>query len=315
MKTRTLIAAMLVTLLPLTACGSHKTDLAEEETVTQATNEKNMIKRDLQLPRFHAISNDFSVKIYYTQGNKFQITYEGTQKLYEASRFYVKDNVLHIKLKKGEKQQDYSNQEIVLRITAPSIETIANDGCMSVYADNWKASDLMVKNDGAMRLHLSIIDGKSITIKNDGSLTFKEGKIKATDVSIKNDGSSTIFVPFEVKNQFSLHNDGASNLRSRIKAKTYTETCDGAATDSIQVAAEDMSVSIDGAGKVKGEFKGKNVAIHGDGSSKINLTVNCENLQINSDGCSNIKVRGTADHTTFKNEGVTKVDTSDLNRF
>lgn len=317
MKTKIIIAAMLVSLLPLAACGSHKTDLAENESTTstiQTTNE-NIIKRNLQLPHFHTVCNDFAVKVYYTQGSKFQVTFEGNQQLFDACKFYVKDNVLHVEHKKGYRHRDVSNQQITLRITAPTIKALTNDGAMEVYADNWKASDLKVKNDGAMRLNISIIDGESVNIDNDGALKFIEGKVKATNVSIKNDGASTISIPFEVRNLFAINNDGSSKLRSSIKAKTYTEKCDGSATDSIQVTAEDISVYIDGAGKVNGDFKGKNVTIHGDGSSEINLAVNCENLQINSDGSSNIKVKGTADNTSFKNEGVTRVDVSELNKF
>lgn len=340
MKTSTIITALLITVLPVTACGSHKATLKENASIVSYSQDDNSegpnIIRDLKLTNFSAIQNRYSAQIQYTQGSHYKVTFEGSQKAYDIFKFTVEDGTLKIDVKDQYKNKSINlENDIILHVTSPSLGSLVNSGVLTFNASNWKADNLNIKNSGSCKFHAQITKGQDINLKNSGVITvnatinnsrsvnidnsgsfkFTEGSIMAEDVSIRNSGVSSVDVPLQVKNTFQLSNSGSSKLNGTVKATSYKETCSGATHNNVSIEANDLALAISGAGHIEGSFKGKNAEIKGSGVSKIDMTVDCEKLYIDSNGSSKVTVKGTADHTEFENNGVTKVDASELNKF
>ncbi len=338
MKTKIMIATVLVALLPITACGSHKATVKGDSYRVSTYNDKeeSVIKRDLKLSNFTAIDNSYAVEVHYTQGTHYNVIFEGSQKAYDIFNFYVENNALKIKLKKEYQHESINIKKgTVLHITAPNLVSLNNSGSFTFKTGSWKITNLNVKNSGALKFSAQVIEGQSINfrnsgaqtvnatidnvqnvnIDNNGSFRYPEGSVVAGEVSIYNSGASKIDIPFQTKNIFSLRNSGSSKLNGTVNAASYKEKCSGSATNNVTITANELSLDISGAGKINGSFKGKNAEIHGSGMSKIDMTVDCEKLYIESSGSSKITVKGTADDTTFENNGVTNVDATELNKF
>lgn len=312
MRKTFIIWVMMAAMLPLTACGSHKK--IDNESYTQSDN---YVKRNLDLKDFHGISNNLGVDIHYTQDSRYQVTAETTAENWDKYNISVEDGMLKI-----DRNKKYANQRsmnfkgsIILHITAPRLELLANNGSMIFHADHWKAGNLKFRNNGSMSITGYIDQANDVSISNNGSIGYKEGSIKANNLSISNNGSSTITVPLDVKGDIHISNNGSHKLISTIKAATYSESCNGSSTDQVDIVANDLKQSINGSGKLDIHFKGKNADIYGSGSVKIDMQLDCEKLTVKQNGTAKIKVAGTANNTSIKNEGVVKVDVSELNKF
>lgn len=318
MKKNFILPAILLVSLSLFAC-SNKTVTQESDAIEFNdfyNSNVPTVKHNLNLKDFHGIENNGSIEVVYTQGNTYSVTFEGTQKAYDIYKFYVSNGILKVSVQNKKASSTTINGNVRLLVTAPNLDALNNKGgAMTIKADNWKAKGVRIENNGAMTLKTFINSTANISISNAGSLSYKDGIMTAQGISINNYGALTLKVPISTSGKFSLKNYGASKFTSKIKAKEYEESCQGASTDEVAILADNVDMNIDGAGKMSIDFKGKNANIVGNGCSTINLNTDCEKLTITSAGASKIKVKGTADDTTFNNSGVTKVDASELNKF
>lgn len=310
---------VLGTLCP--SCSSKNQPESSNETTTVTNSDISITTDDewtsaktttktLDLPSFHAVSNNFSVDITYTQGSKQKVVAEIPDEIRDKVIITVKNGTLNVKTKKG---CHIKNSRIKLRLTAPTISSLYNNGAMTFRATTWSGSPVSIDNNGAFTLQGTISNKQDVKIVNNGSFNYKDGTLKCGNLHISNNGASTVSVPITASGDVKLSNNGSSKIISTIKAKSYEESCNGASKSELDIKAETLKLDIDGAGKGTIHFVGKEATIHGDGSSKLDLDVDCSKLYVTSDGVAKITVKGTADETKFQNDGVTKVDASGLN--
>ncbi len=308
------ITALAVMGVLCLSCSAKNQPAANTDTsITTGGNEwtaTEITTKTLDLPAFHAVDNNTSVTITYTQGSKQKVVAKIPDEILDKISITVKDDVLTINTKKGRKIKN--NCSINLEITAPAISSLRNNGAMTFRATKWSGAS-SINNNGAFTLHGNISSKENIKIVNNGMFSYKDGALECEDLRISNNGASTITVPIKATGDVRLSNNGSSQIISNIKANSYTESCNGVSTAEMDIKAETLNLDIDGAGKSKVHFVGKEATIHGDGSSKLELDVDCSKLYITSDGVAKITVKGTADETKFQNDGVTKVDASGLN--
>ncbi len=322
MKKTMMTWAMLAILLPLTACGSNKNLTHETMGLKEANNMEysktaSNIKRNLDVKDFHGISNSLGVEIYYTQGSRYQVTAETTAENWNKCDIQVENGILKVtRNKKYPRYQSMNiNGNILLHITAPNLDLLSNNGAMKFHADHWKAGNIKFQNNGALTLSGSIDQAASIILTNNGAVNYQEGSIQGTNFSVSNNGASTLTIPIQLSGDLHISNNGSHKLISSIKAASYTETCNGASNDQVDIQADELKQSINGTGKLDIHFKGKNADIAGSGSVHIDMQLDCDKLTVRSSGSAKIKIAGTADDTTIKNDGIIKVDVSELNKF
>lgn len=316
MKTNLLIIALIVAMMPLSACNSTKTEVSNDsylQASTFPTSDEPTFTKKLNLAKFHGIDNELGVRIFYTQSNTQEVKFEGSESVFDRITFKVENGILKMDKKTRENPHN-TNFRFTLRISAPYISQIENNGSMEFHADRWKADDINIESNGSMSMLANITQCGKLKMENNGAFRFDNGQVTAESVQIENNGSSRISVPFNVKGYIKVENNGASRMNGRIKAKGYKEESSGSANSDIDVEADQLDLEVDGAGTYKANFKGNQAKIEGAGSIKLNINVDCTNLNITSDGVSKIAVSGTADKVSVENDGVTKVDTSMLNK-
>lgn len=275
-----------------------------------------IVERSLDLKGFNAIQNSFSAKICYTPSRQYSVKALGSQKGIDMLDFTVKDGILYINIKKKLKGKRVRiHRGVTLYITSPELNSISNRGSLTLQGKHWKQDKLSIDNAGALTINVGVMECQALNIENRGSLSFTNGDVNATHVNLSNRGASTLDLSLSVKDIFELSNRGSCKFSGKVKAKTFIETCQGASTDNLDIAAETMELNIQGSGKINSTFKGNSATINGGGASNILLTVYCEKLSIESKGASKITVKGTADDTHLENHGVAKVDVSGLNQF
>lgn len=266
--------------------------------------------KTLDLPTFHAVCNNTSVDITYTQGSKQKVVAEIPDAILDKVSITVKDGMLTLNTKK---RFNINNSGIKLHITAPAISSLYNNGSMTFRTTAWSGTPVSISNNGAFTLHGNISNKKEVKFENNGSFTYKDGTLECGSLYISNNGASTVNIPITASGDVKLDNNGSSKITSSIRAKNYSERCNGASKAELDIKAETLKLDIDGAGKGTVHFVGKEATIHGDGSSKLDLDVDCSKLYVISGGMAKITVKGTADETKFQNDGITKVDASGLN--
>lgn len=326
MKTRTIIAAMFVTLVPIPTCGSQAGSqqvISSDDHIYyygdanyDKEDEEPTVERTLNLKDFKAIQNNFFAEVQYTPSSQYSVKVTGSQKVLDATVFCVKDGVLCIDVTPEYKSQNTNiHKGVCLYVSSPNLERISNSCSLAIHANQWKLKELDVENSSALSFKVNDLDCQSLNISNSGAFSYEQGHVKAANVYISNSGASAIDLTFSVKNTFDLANSGACKLLGSVKAGVFSESCSGSVKDEANIIAEKLDLDISGAGTINSTFKGKTAFIKGSGLCKINMTVDCEKLSIEADGLSEIKVKGTADDATFKNNGMTKVDASELNKF
>ncbi len=322
-RERTVIGtrAVIIGILSIACLSCTSKNQPGEETMVQVTTDGvsitdnpnvtgETISKSLTLSSFHAVSNNTSVELIYTQGAKQKVTAEAPKALMEKLTFSVEDGVLTVRTKK---HVSNINGRLKLYVTIPTLSRVQNNGAMTLHAKTWTGTAIGITNNGAFTLSGNIANKEDVKIQNNGSFSYKEGAVRCGNLSIQNNGSTTVTVNITATGSVNVKNNGSSNIISTVKAKSYSEDCDGATKDQLDIQAENLIFDIDGAGKCTVHFVGKNAIIHGDGSSKLDLDVDCKKLHVSSEGVAKITVKGTADETKFENDGVTKVDASGLN--
>lgn len=329
MKKRTILMGLLATValwLPTCVCEGQNIiqqgDVLGDDVYTYGDasyideDDGTVVERTVNLKNFHAIQNNYSAKVCFTQSQRYEVKVRGTQKGVDMLDFSVKDGILNINVKKQYKKK-YINimKEVTLYISSPYMSSISNRGSLTLQGKTWKLDDLSIDNIGALTLDISTLNCKKLNITNRGSLRYVNGDVKATQANVTNSGAITLDLSVNAKEAFELSNRGSCKFDGKVSTKSYTESCQGASTDHLDIAADSLELNILGSSKINSTFKGKTATIHGGGASNILMDVDCDKLFIESRGSSKITVKGTADDTYFENHGVTNVDVTGLNKF
>ena len=250
MKTKTIIASLLIAAFPSIMCYGNNLTSTKYSPAPSAYLSTTIIEQDLDLKNFKAISNEMAVEIHYTQGSKYKVTFKGTREFLAQCKFTVKEGTLRLKVKR-ENAEEYPNvPRVLLYVTTPNISKI--------------------KNDGGMTLAANINKGKAFSIKNDGANTLS-GSINAKTNTEKCDGASTTNLTINAEDRL-LSIDGAGKINSRFKGKNATIHCDGSSKIDLSVDCEKLEVTSDGMSKIKVRGTADNTSTKSDGVINVDAS-------------------------------------------
>lgn len=319
MKIKLYLFSALLAALPLLSSGCSNRNVSVENTDFESLNgyidsDKGIIKRTLLLKNFHGIDANGVVEVYYTQGSKYKVEYEGRRGDFNKLKFYVKDGTLFVKDTSKKRTYSYNDEKCKLYITAPSITELTNLGSFVFYADKMNTSRMTIDNTGSMSIKVNSLKTGAYKMSSRGSISIA-GKYNVESFDMDNSGACSCDVSLNVSGDVNVDNSGASKYNGSIVARNVNWNGRGADNCMANIKANTIEFIESGAGKVSGKFKGDNISVSCSGASKMDIDVNCNSVKANASGNGNITLSGMADHADVGTSGIAKIDTSRLNDF
>ena len=262
--------ALAISLIPL---GANSKKGNREITYNSETE---VIPKDAStiLRDFDKVENNVAVDIEYQQGDDYSVDITGDKELTNNLQAYVTpDRTLVLKKKNSKKGWQ---AKLTVRITAPQINRIKNNGVLFFAAKSLSADNMSIDNRGSLKTDVTSMKCRTICIENSGVLT-QSGNLTA-------------------KETLTIENKGSQNFSGEIEAK-------------------ELTLKNRGVLKGKMKYRGEGVTIYNNGSGRIEFDCDCKKLWCHNSGIATITLSGTADETEVKTTGVSKIDCSGLNKF
>lgn len=319
MKFKLYLFSALFASVPLFASGSNDIKVPAEQTGTElpgnvANFDDSFIKKTLPLKDFNKISVENEIKIYYTNGSKYSVEFEGSESDFNALSFDVYGKTLVIGVSSGEDGGRSCIDDCSLYITAPNITEISNIGSLNFYAKDMKTDSLTIANKSTMNLNIDNLKTGPLRIVNSGSMEVG-GLFNAGSFNLKNRAAYSSDADLNVSGDIVVDNIASDASSGNIVARNVVWNCRGTDECDIDVSADKFVLNIFGSGHISGQFKGNAVNIKCNGSAQVDMNVDCSNLTAKVNGSGNLVLSGTADKTDIGGNGISRVDTSRLNNF
>lgn len=253
-----------------TSCYSSRQNATDN---SQAT-EQSGTTRTYKVGSFTRIRSLGIVKVHFSQSTKTSVKAVCRSGNIDLLKVKSHNGILSVFVNKPAEYRG-AYPEVVLYITAPSINAIELAGNDSFDASRIETPWLIVKLSG----HSNI----------------KIGKIKSDHVKIETSGIGSIITDIEGED-LEMDNSGSSRAEVKFIGKKAT-------------------VANSGNAKVDLNFKGDDITIDNIGITTMTATVDCKHLKVDNSGHSNLTLKGTADDTKIDNSGISKVNTEQLNKY
>ena len=272
-----------------------------------------MTTRNYNLKNFTGVKNDISVYIIYTLADKYGVKIEARKKVFDKLSVKVKDGLLCIDTKNGYSLRNAGR--ITIYLSAPMLNTIKNDGAMTVEYTKIKAGRMDIDCDGAIDMKGGTIECDDLKMDIDGAAKIKTNILSKGNILIEADGAMTMKGDLKAANNVVFDVDGSGKMEGKVEANDIKIDSDGSVSLKQSFKANYLSILNDGSCAAVFSFNGGEINIKNDGSGKIEATCDCKKVTASNDGYANIVIKGTADITDIRSEGVSKINTSELNKF
>lgn len=231
--------------------------------------------------------------------------------------------------------------------------SIDNSGRMTAEMPTVDVKMFSMENKGVLMFQSSSIKGGSLTINNSGQFNI-EGNMEGSTADLSNKGVCNMSGTLNLTGSYSCSNGGQLHIKGNVKGSTatlenkgvygmdgsfsmtesYTHTNTGQATSEGDVTASAISINNSGIDKRNGKLKADRLSMKVNGQSRykmsfsggeakldcsgignFDLALDCRSINVNSSGQINVTLSGTADNTSFEGSGISRVNTSKLNKF
>lgn len=265
------ISLMLAALcMVATSCYSSKQNVADNSWTT----EQSGTTRTYKVAPFTRIRSLGIVKIHFSQSPTTSVKAVCKSGNPDLLRVRSSNGTLAIYVDKSAEYRGISSN-VVLYVTAPSLNAIELAGCNSFEA--------------------SRIETPWLSVNLSGISSIRIGKIKSDRVKIETSGSGSVITDIEGED-LEMDNSGSSRAEVKFIGKKAT-------------------VANSGSAKVDLDFKGDNITIDNIGIANMTATVDCKRLTVDNSGHSNLTLKGTADDTNIDNSVIAKLNTEQLNKY
>lgn len=266
------LAAAILAIAIIPSCASSKKDNWEINYSGDYMIDTTGVSFNLR--DFDAVQNDIAADIVYTQGGSYDVSITGNEQYTSDLVAYVTPERVLV-LKKKESSRGWQGK-LTVRITAPQINRIKNNGVLFFAAKSLSVDKMTIDNRGSLKTDVTSMKCRAICIENSGVFT-QSGNLTA-------------------KETLTIENKGSLNFSGEIDAKAFT-------------------LKNSGVLKGKMKYRGEGATIDNKGSGRIEFDCDCRKLWCHNSGVATITLSGTADETEVKSTGVSKIDCTRLNRF
>lgn len=156
---------MLATTMPMNATTVWSSPMSEEPNAAPEKS-RGVIAR-MELAEFSAVYCDVVANITIEQGDEYLIEARGPEHIIRLIEPEVSKGMLRIKASKEYKVK--KNGGVNIRVVAPSVEAIENDGVGNItFKELTKTEELKVKNDGVGNITIENLQCNVLYVQNDG---------------------------------------------------------------------------------------------------------------------------------------------------
>ena len=157
--------SMLATTMPMNATTVWSSPMSEEPNAAPEKS-RGVIAR-MELAEFSAVYCDVVANITIEQGDEYLIEARGPEHIIRLIEPEVSKGMLRIKASKEYKVK--KNGGVNIRVVAPSVEAIENDGVGNItFKELTKTEELKVKNDGVGNITIENLQCNVLYVQNDG---------------------------------------------------------------------------------------------------------------------------------------------------
>ena len=281
-----LVLAMLVSVL---ACNAKK-DIVENENTITGTN------TNYPLSGFTRLTASGVVHIILTQGSVESVSVKECPNPNLVTKVEKRGDELYIYTKSLKKNLNLrQGEEPVAYVTMRNISDIDLSGTTQLNTSSLQTTNLKVSSSGASKLHAD--------------------RLRSDNLKLTCSGASVTDVKTITFGKLNASCSGASKIAATLRGDAIKLVNSGASNVDFTIEAREMEMSNSGASKSDIRFKGRRLQASNTGAGKVFVNVDCEELSASNSGAANFTIEGTADKTDIQASGVSKINTSKLNKY
>lgn len=310
MNKKTIITAMLLAALSLSACGSSKKATSKDFVSITTETTAGEVTKNMNLKNFHAISCTGIADIYYTQKGQYQVKLVGSKGLVNSYNCYVEGNTLNIEVKNNR----YSNNgKMRIYVTAPYLSDLSSTGMITFTSDGISVKNFQIDVSGTSKINIKKVDCNRFKLDQSG-LGKYQGDIVARYVDIENMGTSTFEGDID-GGTVKIDNTGMCKYKGKITASDIDIDNGGTGNCDATINCGTLNVDNIGMGSMNLKCTASSITLDNAGSAKIDINVKTSSLSLSNEGLGRITASGEAGETTIEGEAKDKIDTSALKKY
>lgn len=187
---------------------------------------------------------------------------------------------------------EVSNSEGCLRIERKK-PLEGNKGKKQMDSEAWYGSDYVKSNN---HIDVYVTSPRLGKLNLEGMASFEASTIQTPELDIELNGVGTLTV-------------------ERLECDDTDLDVSGVRTVSMSILGKSLDAECSGVGSVGLSFKGEKAKFENSGMTKMAAWVDCDYLTASCSGVSTMRLLGRADNTNINSEGVSKIDTDQLNKY
>ena len=287
---KSMFAVLLLTMLVGASACSGREFVNDTPTRPQTVT-------DYPLSGFTRLTASGVVHVVLKQGPVANVRVKESSNPNMLTKVEKRGDELYIYTKSLKKNLSLKDSEVpVAYVTMPSLTSVDMSGTAHMKMGAFKTGNLNVTVSGASKVQIDELRSDELKLTCSGASKMESGFMSCKSLRSLCSGASNITVSELAGDDVRLMNSGSSKVVLRVDARV-------------------MEMTNSGASKSEVKFEGRRLDVRNSGAGKIELNVDCEELSAQNSGAANFVIKGVADKTSIDASGVSKIDTSHLNRF
>ena len=287
---KSMFAVLLLTMLVGASACSGREFVNDTPTRPQTVT-------DYPLSGFTRLTASGVVHVVLKQGPVANVRVKESSNANMLTKVEKRGDELYIYTKSLKKNLSLKDSEVpVAYVTMPQLTSVDMSGTTHMKMGAFKTGNLNVTVSGASKVQIDELRSDELKLTCSGASKMESGFMSCKSLRSLCSGASNITVSELVGDDVRLMNSGSSKVVLRVDARV-------------------MEMTNSGASKSEVKFEGRRLDVRNSGAGKIELNVDCEELSAQNSGAANFVIKGVADKTSIDASGVSKIDTSHLNRF
>ncbi|TVQ06598.1 MAG: DUF2807 domain-containing protein [Bacteroidetes bacterium] len=240
MKTKTynlpILIALLATVFMLQSCVYD---------VNAIKGNKNIVTVENDLAPFESLQISGIFKVYLTEGSSPHIKIETDENIHEYITVEVRNNTLHLGMKKG----SYDPSRLDVYITASQLEKIGISGAASLTSQNTLLGEtLSINSSGASNINVSVqSESLSTSVSGAGKISIR-GEVYQHDIQISGVASIDCLQLATEETKVSISGAGSAKVHA---ASFLDARVSGVGSIRYSGNPENIRTSTSGAGSIK----------------------------------------------------------------
>jgi hypothetical protein len=268
--------------------------LAISSGYAQVSGSGSIISQDRDVGEFTGISVSSGIDLDVKQGNKCSLVIEADDNLQEYIISEVRDNVLHIYVKKNSRIQ--MSHKMDAHVTVSELNKLSVSGGGDVESLNTITSDdLSIAISGGGDLSFDLNAGKVKCSLSGGGDASLDGEIKDLDATLSG-GGDLVFDGTLGMLELSMSGGGDASISGGDHASSARLSVSGGGDVSMNMACETIKTSVSGGGDVSVDA-GDNVntaSFHIAGGGDLDLELAAEECTVSVGGGGDASIKGSA---------------------